>query len=654
MTEATSYLPQARRLPAFLTGFDLQRVSTWLLGFGLTVYLGLNGGGYDPLVSDKLEIVVWWIVVAGLLVGAFPRRRPGRLGWTALGLFAAFVGWTALSLGWTDSTDATSADLARVSGYLAIFALILFVRGSRSARLIAGAVGTGIACVTIVALLSRLHPAWFPEADQTARYLAGSRNRLAYPLNYWNAVAALAAMGIPLLLNTATTGKSVVLRGLAAAALPAMALTIFFTLSRGGVAAGVIAICVYLAFASDRLPRLGTMLVAAAGSAILIGGASQRHDLQEGLLNAAAHHQGNQVLTMTIVVCAGVGLLQAAFSLLLKNTRRPSWTVPSRATALWATAAVVVVVVIGALAANAPHHISHSWNDFKSEGTARGTARLSSFGGEGRYQLWSSAVEENSTKPLTGTGSGTFEYWWNKHGSGSIVRDTHSLYLQTLGELGIIGLALLGGFVALVLVGSGRAILRAASRGRPQLAAALASCTAFFVTAAFDWMWQIPVLPVAMLLLAGPLLTSGVRSRRSRRGRPTLQLPVRLALVAVALVAIIAIAIPLSSTSLIRQSQADAQVGNLPGALQAAASAHNAQPDAALPHLQQALVLEREGNYPAAVAQARDATRREAADWRNWFVLTRVEAEAGHPQAAVRAYRRAASLNPNSYLFNRR
>jgi O-antigen ligase len=650
--EAIARLPAERRIPALLAGFDLQKVSIWLLGFGLTVYLGLKGGGYDPLVNDQVGIVVWWIAIAGLLVGAFPNRRLGVLGWTTLALFAAFVAWTALSLGWTESNDKTSADLARVAGYLGIFSLALFIRGSRAARLMVAAVGTGIACVSIVALLSRLHPSWFPEAQQTAKLLGGGQDRLAFPLNYWNAVAALAAIGLPLMLNVATSGKSAILRALGAAALPAMALTIFFTLSRGGIAAAVIALAVYLVFAGDRLPRLLTLLVAASGGAILIAAAAQRHDLQEGLLNATAHHQGNEMLTMTIVVCLGVALVQAGISLVLIHNMRPSWTVPTRGATISAVAAGAIVVLIAAAALNAPHRISDAWDQFKVGHVESGAARLSSFGGQNRYQFWKSAIEEEETKPLTGTGSGTFEYWWARNGeTGSVVRDTHSLYFQTLGELGLVGIALLAGFMVALFVGGGRKVIRAAARGRPQLAAAYAGCTAFFVTAIFDWTWQIPVLPIAMLLLAAPLVTAGVRSRRRRGQKKPWAL--RVALVGIAFAGIVAIAIPLSSTSLLRESQAQAREGDIPAALESASSAHNAQPDAALPHLQQALLLEEQGHFAAGVTQARAATRNEPTNWRNWLILTRLEVESGHPQAAVHAYKRASSLDPHNSIFNR-
>lgn len=630
---------------------DWSAVSIWLLGFGLVAYLGLKGGGYDPLVHDQVGIAVWWVLLATVAVGALPRRRLGLLAWTALGLLAAFIAWTALSLTWTESIERTWADLARIGGYLGVFALALFVRDSHGARRMVGAVAAGIACVAIVALLSRLHPAWFPEASQTAKFLSSNRERLSYPLNYWNALAALIAIGLPLLLQVATCAKSILFRALAAAALPALVLTSFLTVSRGGTVVAVVALAIFLAFTSDRLPKLLTLLLAGAGGAILIAAAAQRDALQHGLLNSTAHHQGNEMLALALVVCAAVGLVQAAMTVALAGGRRPGWTLLSRRRSLTVVLVGALALLVAAAAFDAPGHITHAWSDFKQQGSpGRGTSRLSSTAGEGRYQFWAAAVREDQTSPLVGTGSGTFEYWWNRDGEiAASIRDTHSLYMQTLGELGIVGLAVLVAFLAAILLGGARATLRAGPRGRPQLAAALAGCAAFCLSASFDWMWQIPVLPVTMLLLASVLVSSGALSRRD--ATPGLRLPPRVAVVVTAFAALVAIAIPLASTSAVRQSQADARAGNLAAALSAARTAQNAQPDAATPRLQQALLLEQGGELAGAAQAAQAATAREPTNWRTWLVLSRIEAEQGRAHAALRHYRLAKSLDPHSPLF---
>jgi len=637
-----------------LRGLDWGATAVWLLCFALVAYLGLKGGGYDPLVHDQVGIAVWWIVLLATVVGALPARRPTGLAWAALGLFAAFVAWTALSLGWTESVERTAADLARVAGYLGVFAFAVLAVGRLGARRLAGAVAAGIALVALVGLLSRFHPAWFPGATQTARFLGSDRERLAYPIHYWNAVAALIAIGLPLLLQAAADARSVVLRAAAAAALPALALTVFYTLSRGGTAAVLVAVAAYLAFCPDRLAKLPALLVAALGGAILILAAEGRDALQHGLVGPTAESQGDSMLALTLVVCGLAGAAQAAIALASRRVARPAWTRPDRRRSLIAVGVAAAVLLVLAVGLGAPGRASDAWAEFKEKDSpGHGAARFGSAAGQSRYQLWSAAVHENASRPLTGTGSGTFEYWWARNADvDETVRDTHSLYLQTLGELGIVGLALLVGLMLAILIGGGFAALAAAPAERGPLAAALGGCVAFFVAAIADWMWQIPALAVAMLLLAAALVSAGGRGSPAERARP-FGAPARIGVAAVALAAIVAIAIPLASTSLVRRSEADFRDGDLQGALDAARSAQNAEPGAASPRLQQALVYEAAGDFAAASAAARAATGREQTNWRNWLVLSRIEAERGRAVAAVADYREARSLNPRSPIFQR-
>jgi len=635
----------------FVRKIDWGGVATWALGFGLVVYVSFKGGGFDPLVHDQVGIAVWWIVLAGVAVGALPRRRPSPLAWGALGLLAAFVAWTALSLGWTESMEKTSADLARVAGYLGVFALALFTWDEKSPRRMVAAVGSGIALVSLVALLSRLHPAWFPSAGETAAFLSNSRERLAYPLNYWNGLATLIAIGLPLVLYLATSARSTLARAAAAAALPAMVLAIFFTFSRGGIATAILVPAVFLVFTMDRLPKLLTLLVAGGGGAVLISAALQRDALQDGLLNATARQQGDEMLVIALIVCLVVGLVQAGISLALQRRTRPRWTLVSRRQSFVALGMGVLAALIVAAAIDAPGRSSAAWSEFKDGGSpGKGAQRLSSFAGQNRFQYWESAVRENSTRPLTGTGSGTFEYWWTRDGTNSdIVRDTHSLYMQTLGELGLAGLVVLVAFLLTILIAGARRALLADPWERPWLAAALAGCFAFCLTAGFDWVWQIPVLSIALLLLASLLLAGG--GRQSQEGAAFNPLP-RIALVCVAGIAIVAIAIPLASSALVRQSEAYARKGDYTTAMRAARTAQNVQPGAASPRLQQALLLEIQGDYAAAAVAARAATEREKTNWRNWLVLSRVEAERGNAEAAVRDYQEVRALNPHSSLFD--
>jgi O-Antigen ligase len=640
--------------PRPLGQVDWGAVWTWLLGFALVLYLGLNGGGYDPLVSDQAGIAVWWVLLAAVAVGALPRRRLGTLAWIALGLLAAFLAWTFLSLIWTESAERTSIEIARLGTYLGALALAVFSRGPRGARLLVGAVATAIAVIALIALLSRLHPSWFPEGRQTARFLETGRERLSYPLNYWNALAALIAIGLPLLLQGAADARHVALRALAGAAIPLLILTAFFTLSRAGIVAAALAALVYLAFASERLPKLLVLAVGGGGGGALVLAALQRDDLRHGLLNETARHQGGQMLPIAIGVCLLTGLLIGAIGLALARGERPvrARIAPQEAR-LFAGAGVILLLVV-ALLAGAPGKVSHAWDEFKQPtgGPGKGTERLSSASGESRYQFWSAAVKEAGSAPLTGTGAGTFEFWWDRHADvEGTIRDTHSLYLQTLGELGVVGIAFLAAFLLSVLIGGGRTVLRAPPDRRPPLAAALAGCVAFCFTATFDWMWQVPVVPVAMLLLAAALVSTQIPP--PSEAKAAFAWPARAGIAVAALVMIVTIAIPLASATLVRQSQSDANAGNLQGALDAAQTAQDVQPSAASPRLQLALLYEQGGDFAPAAEAAQGAVDREETNWRNWLVLARVEAERGNADAAIAAYRKAKGLNRLSPLFER-
>ncbi|HTR74984.1 MAG TPA: O-antigen ligase family protein [Solirubrobacterales bacterium] len=649
-TTATLASPRSELQQRF-SWIDPQAIAVWLLGFGLVVFLGLNGGGYDPIVRNQLGIAVWWGVLLGLAVGALPLNRFRAGSWVALALLGGYVAWVALSLIWTDATHNSLEEVGKVVTYLGIFALALSIRGEKGARRMVSALGAGIAVIALVALVSRLHPAWVPAAKETVELFHHDQFRLAYPLGYWNANASLVAIGLPLVLYVACAARHTVTRALAAAALPALALTIYFTFSRGGTLAAIFGTIVFLALAHDRLPKAMTVLIAGVGSAILIVASHQRHALAEGFANPAAHHQGNEILAMTLVVCAGVGLIQAGLTFALRYGQRPAWTRPSRRTSLIAVGGGIAVVIIAALALGAPGKASHAWHEFKAaKGTTHGSARLESFSSNGRWPLWEAALEENSSAPLTGRGAGSFEGWWaqHRHGELGFVEDAHSLYLEALAELGLVGFALLAAFLAWVFVAGGRRYRRASSRRKTQLAATLAGCAAFCLGSAYDWLWQIAVLPIAFLLLASVLVSAGER----RRSKP---FPVfaRLGGVAFSVAAMIALAIPLSSALALQGSQSEFRAGNLAGALTHATSARRAAPFTAQPWTQEALVLEAQGKSQGALAAAQEATRAEPEEWRAWVVRSRLEATTGHAAAAVAAYRRARSLNPASHLFDR-
>lgn len=642
--------------------FDRRALSAWTLGFAPVLYLALRGGGYDVIVRSEVGLAAWWIVLLGGLAGILPLSRIGRLGWVCVALLGAFALWTGLATAWSESAERTVTELGRLGTYLGFLVLGLCVVRRDTLRYLVTGMGVAFGVVSLLAVLSRLYPAAFP-ADQVTVFLGGSTTRLNYPLNYSDGTGEFLAIGLPLLLVIATRARTLAGQALGAAALPIAVLGVVLTASRTGVLTGIVAIVVFFVLAPDRIPKLATGLAAAAGSAILVAGLLHRSALREGLSTSVAVSQRHQLALLIVVTCIGVALVQVGIALIARYAVRPRWMRITRRRALIATIAAIVVAIVVAIPAGVPGQLAHQWSVFKQTDVTGGISsntysRFGTVAGSHRYQYWRAAVHAFESKPLTGIGPGTFEFYWAQHGSiTEFVRNAHSLYVETLAESGLIGVIPLLGFL-LVALGAGivRA-LRAPPLARGSLAAATASLVAFCVAAAFDWVWQLAVMPVAAVLLAAAILAYApdppapadsipAAAPRWQWGR---WVP-RGAIAVLALAAMIAIAIPFAATSAIRSSQADAGAGHLQAALSDAATAQRLEPYAATPRLQRALLLEQAGDLPGARVAIAQAASREPTNWRIWLVRARIEAESGYARAAVADYQRAHELNPRSSI----
>jgi O-Antigen ligase len=123
---------------------------------------------------------------------------------------------------------------------------------------------------------------------------------------------------------------------------------------------------------------------------------------------------------------------------------------------------------------------------------------------QARGDYWHATWQVAERHPLGGSGAGTYDLGWAAYGDlgrwGEVL-DAHSLYLETLAELGIIGLVLVLGLVA-----PAAAALR---RERLPLgtSAALAGAVAYLVHTGLDWDWEMPavtVVGIACLAAACP------------------------------------------------------------------------------------------------------------------------------------------------------
>jgi hypothetical protein len=408
-------------------------------------------------------------------------------------------------------------------------------------------------------------------------------------------------------------------------------------------------VVVFFALVPDRLPRLATALAAGAGCVVVMVALLQRAGVRDALNGPAPAGQRHSMLLVLVLACVAVALLQLGITLLVRHGTRPRWLTVSRRDArivagvALGTVAVAVVVLI---VAGVDHRL---WTQFKEPNPPSGNQylRLLSIGGSHRYQYWNAATSAFDSQPFHGIGPGTFEFYWAQHNSLSeFVRNAHSLYIETMADLGIVGLLLIAGLVVFVLVAGGVRALQGEPQARLPVAAAVAGFAAFAAAAAFDWVWQIGVIPIIALLLAAVALGSyaeGDRIGARMRTRVVLGLS--------AIPALWAIAVPVAMTIALRSSQSETVHKNYRSALSDAATAQRLEPGAASPRLQKALILEQLGDISGASRAISEAEAQESTNWRIWLVASRIATESGDARLALADYRHAKLLNPTSPIF---
>ena len=194
----------------------------------------------------------------------------------------------------------------------------------------------------------------------------------------------------------------------------------------------------------------------------------------------------------------------------------------------------------------------------------------------GRWQQWEAAIDQFQSAPLRGDGAGSYGAWWLQHGQiRGFVTEAY-LYLEVLGELGIVGLSLLIGALGLGLatVSSSRSGWRASCE---TTAGVTAAAGAYLVGASIDWVWELTVVWSSVSGL-GLACCSG---RGSMTGQPNRA--ARWVIAAVAVAAIALQAIPYLTQALLRDSERAVARGDIGAAITAADGASRIQPWAASP-----------------------------------------------------------------------
>jgi hypothetical protein len=415
--------------------------------------LGAVQGGFTPDAWVWSGTLAAWAAALGLVLDGTGRLRRDGL-WVVAA--AALVLWTLASALWSALPAQSLLEGRRTLVYGAVVLALVVLARRHAAPVLLAATHISVSGLVVYALV---------------RYLIGPRpfvefeGRLLYaPLGYANALGILAAMAVILSVGRAADAASPVVRAAAGSLVPLLVLALDLTGSHASWLALVIGLATMAALQPSRrsLARTAAALAPAACTAGAIGHFSELTSPSSARLSAA-------VVALVALACgAAAGLMLALL------TRPGPRTPPTRVSHRRPPAVVAVLLIAGALA----------------------VAVLLTGATEPRSSYYHVAWHEYVTHPLLGSGAGTFGRYWLQSGrfaqwGGAL--DAHSLYLETLAELGPIGLCLVLGLFLYPL----RRVV--GQRGLPAVPAAAGAAIAFLVHSGLDWDWELPAVVVAGL-----------------------------------------------------------------------------------------------------------------------------------------------------------
>jgi hypothetical protein len=611
---------------------DVGSIAVGLAAAGGMGALAAADGGYFAPSWGWTALVGLWVVAVWLVLDRV-ELRAGALGAAFLGAFAGLAGWTWLSLLWTENTTQTALEGFRVLGYLgAAAALLCVVRRETAPALLRGI----LAAITLVSgygLATRLFP------DRLGLYDPISTYRLSEPLGYWNGLGIFAAIGALLALGVFARDRRLPARCLAGAAFPVLLSTVFFTFSRGAwiaLAAGFAA-----AFVVDprRLQLVVAALAAGIPSALALWAAFSSEALtQRDSPLSSAVDQG-RVMALIILGCAVLAAAAAIALALAERRVSPARSVRiafATTLALLASGAGIAVLVNFGGPAGL---VRDAYDAFQvpppeSEDLEQ---RLFSFSGSYRPELWEAAWDQYRDHPVLGSGPGTYEQYWNLHRPiPHIVRDAHSLYLETLGELGIVGLVLL------VVVFGAPLVAAFAARREPLAVGALGGYVAYLVHAGIDWDWEL--MGVTLPALACGVALIALRPSPAAPRVPGLGVRYAGAAAAVVLAGIAVVGLVGASATSASQAATEDAPPDYGEAEQQARKARRWAPWSSEPWQRLGEAQLARGELVAARESFRKAIDKEPSDWQLWFDLA--QASTGRARAAALAG--AFRLNPRS------
>jgi len=541
------------------------RAAFWwptLLIAGILCFVAfLAGGGLN--LGDMTTVEMTLTIGSGLIVTAAVLLAPARahtgarpFGLWPVGLLIAFAALTALSVVWSVQPDDSFKDAGRMLAYSGVFGASVVLARVLPARWPAVLGGVILAAVVVCgyALLTKVFPDQFDASDIYARLRA--------PFSYWNAIGLTAAMGaIGCMWLGARRAGHALLSALAYPAMGLMLLTLMLAYSRGALVALVIGLAMWFCIVPLRLRSAAVLLCGAVAAGGVVAWDFSTHALNsDSIALGARADAGHQLGALIVVMLLLLTLAGLAFGFW---TGRNAPSIISRRRAgglLLSLLAVVILAFAGALAAShrgftgSISHGLHSLTDPHAAIPPNTPGRLTAVGSV-RARYWNEALKVFQAHPVLGAGAEGYATARLRYRTETLdVRHAHGYVVQTLADLGLLGLALTLALLVAWMAAAGRGthpfnrrwtnwktlrewVARRASGPRPGwrpmtvgglpapytaerigMLSMLCLVVVFGVHSLADWTWYVPGNACVALLCAGWLAGRGPLAATSSDG----------------------------------------------------------------------------------------------------------------------------------------
>lgn len=625
--------PRGRRL-----AFAGAEVVPALLPGALVVAFGFQAGGFFPGSVAVVAVALAIVLVLRITLAERPfagLSLPLAIAGAGLGLFAV---WTLVSSVWSEAPGRALLEYDRVLLYLLAFLVLgSVVRTQRRVHWAVRGLVLGAFVVCLAGLVTRLLPEVWPLIPDLAT------GRLSFPVTYWNAMGLVAALGVIAAFTMSSDADETPLgRVLSAAALPVLATALLLTFSRGAIIAGAAGLLVAVAAGRGR-GLLAALLVGVPSVGLALRAAYDAQALTTGLADAAAIAQGGDAAF--VVGACTLGALVGRAVLLPLDTRLAALRVPRPhlGVRVGMGATVIAAIVVVALLLGAPATLERQYEGFvdnQSVAAPEVRDRLLEPSANGRIDQWRVTRRGFQAEPVAGTGAGTYALLWDRYRPyDAQVEDGHSLYLEVLAELGVVGLLLVLSPVLAILAAFA---WRARGPDRVAGAALLGAGVAWAVHAGIDWDWEMPAVTAWFFAAGGLALARGPRPGTAG-GRRLPNLP-RIGLALGALLLAVVPAQIMFSEARLDDSRAAFARGDCAGAVDSALGSIDALAVRADPYVILGYCDVRLGLPELAVRAMDGAVARDPGNWETHYGRALVLGAAGlDPRPSAR---RALALNP--------